>query len=168
MKEITEIMEPQIPETLSDSTRVWMYLSNRPFSDAELTALNQQLKTFAHHWTAHNLRLEAFGGVFERQCIVLMVDESNAGASGCSIDRSMRFLRNIEQQYEIQLFDRWLFGYQAHGEVLTVSKTEFSRLYRASLINDDTLVLDTLVSQLSDFKTSRWKKLSKSWHKRLL
>jgi hypothetical protein len=158
----------QIPEKLPNNTRVWVYLSNRPFTEKEQVVLNSQLAAFAQHWTAHNLQLQAFSTVFDNQFITLMVDESKAGASGCSIDKSVHFLQSIESQYDVKLFDRWLFAYQHREEMLTADRNEFTRLYRTGILNDETLVFDTMVNVLGDFKTNRWKPLGKSWHKRLI
>jgi hypothetical protein len=157
-----------IPEKLPDSTRVWVYLSHRPFTEKEQVVLNSQLAAFAQHWTAHNLQLQAFSTILDHQFIVLMVDESKAGASGCSIDKSVHFLQSIENQYDVKLLDRWLFAYQQHDEVRTADRVEFTRLYRTGILNDETLVFDTMVNILGDFKTKRWKPLGKSWHKRLI
>jgi hypothetical protein len=157
-----------IPEKLPNNTRVWVYLSNRPFTEKEQVVLNSQLAAFAQHWTAHNLQLQAFSTVFDNQFIALMVDESKAGASGCSIDKSIHFLQSIESQYDVKLFDRWLFAYQHHEEIRTADRNEFTRLYRTGILNDDTLVFDTMINVLGDFKTKRWKPLAKSWHKRLI
>jgi hypothetical protein len=157
-----------IPDQLPDTTRVWIYLSNRPFTAKEGIVLNSQLNAFAQHWTAHNHQLQAFGGVLDHQIVVLMVDESKAGASGCSIDKSVHFLQELENQYDVQLFNRWMFAYQQHDTLHTAEKTEFKRLYQTGIIGDETLVLDTMVNLLGDFKTKRWKSLGKSWHKRLI
>jgi hypothetical protein len=157
-----------IPDKLPNNTRVWVYLSSRPFTEKEQIVLNSQLVAFAQHWTAHNVQLQAFSSILDHQFIVLMVDESKAGASGCSIDKSVHFMQSIENQYDVKLLDRWLFAYQHYEEIRTADRTEFTRLYRTGILNDETLVFDTMVQVLGDFKTKRWKPLGKSWHKRLI
>ena len=153
---------------LPDSTRVWVYQSNRPFDAAVLPALRTQIQTFVENWISHNNQLRAFGDVYHNRFIVLMVDESQAGASGCSIDKSVHFLQALGQHYQVDLFDRMQFSYLNEGTVYTVSKEEFNRLFAAGEIKDDTLVFDTLVSNKGDFDKNWTKPLADSWHKRMI
>lgn len=148
--------------------KVWVYQSNRPFTDEELHRLEGQLREFADEWVSHNVKLKSFGAVYLKQFIVLMVDESQAGASGCSIDRSVYFLKLIEQNYGVQLFDRMTFAYRLGEEVRTASREDFARLYESGIINDQTLVFDNLVKTKGDFDHSWIKPLGESWHKRMV
>ena len=45
------------------SSRLWVYLSNRPFTDVEVSDINLALKHFCKEWTAHGSNLKAFGEV---------------------------------------------------------------------------------------------------------
>jgi hypothetical protein len=92
--------------------KVWVYQSDRPFTDEELHRLEGQLREFADEWVSHSIQLRSFGAVYLKQFIVLMVDEGLSGASGCSIDRSVYFLKLVEQNYGVQLFDRATFAYR--------------------------------------------------------
>jgi hypothetical protein len=148
--------------------KVWVYQSNRPFTDDELKVLEQEIASFADEWVSHNVKLRAFGAVYLKQFIVLMVDESQAGASGCSIDRSVYFLKLVERNFGVELFDRMSFAYRLGDEVRTASREEFARLYQSGIINDETLVFDNLVNTKEAFDHAWIKPLSESWHKRLV
>lgn len=161
-------MMSSVPETLPDTTRVWIYSANRTFAEDEVRRLRQQLRTFAEQWVSHNRQLRAFADVWHQRFIILMVDESQAGASGCSIDASVRFLKGLQAAYDVDLFDRMIFSYQDGDEVRTVSRDEFAHLYEQGMINDSTPVFDTLVSNVKDLRAAWVKPLSDSWHKRLL
>lgn len=154
--------------TLPATSRVWVYQSNRPFTSEEETDLNQQLQIFAAQWVSHNRQLTAHAEVKHRQFIILMVDESSAGASGCSIDKSVHFLKHLEQHYEIDLFDRMNFAYEKDGKVQTATRMEFTQMYRQGELSDDTLVFNNLVQNKAELEKD-WKiPLGQSWHKRLM
>lgn len=155
-------------DSLPDTTRVWIYQSNRPFSAAEQGEIRPALQNFAKQWVSHNHQLRSFADVYYDRFIVLMVDESQAGASGCSIDSSVRFLKQIEGAMSVDLFDRMRFSFTDGTEVQTVSRDEFAKLYAAGDINDDTPVFDTLVNNKKAFSDSFVKKLGESWHKRMV
>ncbi|MCY7409014.1 MAG: hypothetical protein LH473_01980 [Chitinophagales bacterium] len=70
----------------SPDSRTWIYLSKKEFSNEEVVELNSLLSVFCKDWAAHGNNLKAKGEVLYNRFIVLMVDETQAGASGCSID----------------------------------------------------------------------------------
>jgi hypothetical protein len=97
-----------------------------------------------------------------------MVDESQAGASGCSIDSSVQFVRQLQQELGVDFFDRMLFAWQDGEQVQTAHRENFAALYRQGLIDGDTLVYDHLVKTKADFESAWLKPLSQSWHARMV
>lgn len=155
--------------SLSPSSRVWIYASDKPFADAEVPELRTKLKYFAQQWVSHNRQLMADADVLHNRFVVLMVDESQADASGCSIDKSVAFLKALQAEYGVDLFNRMIFSYQdMQGAVHSVDRDAFARLYATEQINDDTLVFDPLVATKADLDHAFVKKLSQSWHKRMI
>ena len=157
-----------LPDTLPDSTRVWIYQSNSPIPDEDVPAMRKKIQDFAAGWVSHNRALRSFGDILHNRFVVLMVDESQADASGCSIDSSVRFLKSLQNEHEVDLFDRMVFSFYCDGEVVSLGREDFSRWYAEGKIDDNTLVFDTLVSNKKDFSENWIKPLGKSWHKRLL
>jgi hypothetical protein len=153
---------------LDNSSRVWVYQSNRPFTAEEIPPLRAFLQRFATNWVSHNRALQAFAEVFYDQFIVLMVDESQAGASGCSIDASVRFLKQLEEEFQVSLFDRLTFAYKDEGKIKTAHKSEFKQLYQNGIITDTTLVFDNLVENKEAFEQHWIKLLKESWHYRMV
>lgn len=160
--------KPQVYEELPATTRVWIYQSSTPFAEEDVKQIQSYIDQFARSWVSHNQQLRAYGDLLHRRFVILMVDESQAGASGCSIDKSIAFLKALQSEYGVDLFDRMRFSFLANQEVETVSRDEFARLYRDGLINDDTPVFDTLVNTKADFAEQWIKPLGRSWHKRMV
>jgi hypothetical protein len=158
----------QTVDLLPDTTRLWIYQSNRPFTATEIAELKPSLSRFATQWVSHSQNLQSFAEVYHERFIVLMVDESQAGASGCSIDASVRFLKLVENEYGVDLFDRMRFSFKLDGEIHTVPRDEFAKLYAEGKINDDTLVFDTLINTKKAFEDNFVKRLGESWHKRMV
>lgn len=154
--------------TMAATSRVWIYQSNQLFSKEQLPEINAKLEQFVNNWVAHSRQLRAFGKVFHQRFIVLMVDESSAGASGCSIDASVHFIQKLETAYNVNMFDRLLFSYKENGVIKTAHREQFTELYQGGYINDKTLVFDNLVKTKEDFDTAWIKPLGNSWHKRMV
>lgn len=155
-------------QTLPDNSRVWIYQAQTPFSEEVTAAIDAHVQQFVEQWTSHNRALRAVGEVLHRQFIVLAVDENMAGASGCSIDKSVHFMQALEGEFGINLFDRMSFTYQIGHEIFTANREDFARLYAEQRINDDTLVFDNLVKTKADFDKNWIKPLGESWHKRMV
>jgi hypothetical protein len=157
------------PDYFSDESKIWIYQSDRKLKPGELSEMNAKLETFATNWVSHNIQLKAFGGLYLDQIIVLMVDESKSSASGCSIDSSVAFIKGLGQQFEVDFFNRWNFLYLDDDNCLqTISKDEFQLAFQKGTIHLNTLFIDTLVKNLSEFKNGFVKPLNDSWHKNFL
>ena len=155
-------------DQLSDDTRVWIYQSNQPFKKEEEAQVRTYIQQFAQQWVSHNRQLKAFGDLLHRQFVILMVDESQAGASGCSIDSSVRFMKGLQAEFGVDLFDRMSFTYLEGEEVKTADRATFAALYQAGKISDETPVFDTLVNNKGKFEREWIKPLGQSWHKRMV
>lgn len=151
-----------------DTSRLWIYQAERPFRDEDIPGIRTRLQHFAAQWVSHNRQLRATGEVLHGRFVVLAVDESRADASGCSIDKSVAFLKALQAEYERDLFNRMVFSYKDGEEVRTVSREEFARLYAEGAIDDNTPVFDTLVAAKGDFDAGFIKPLGRSWHKRMV
>jgi hypothetical protein len=87
-----EDIQQQIQNLFSDyhpQSRVWIYQSYRDMNAAEEQTITSELKNFCKTWTAHQVALRAV-----------------SGASGCSIDKSVHVIQQIEQHYQMQLLNR--------------------------------------------------------------
>ena len=155
-------------EGLDDSSKVWIYQSNRPLTEEESLATQVALDRFAANWVAHSRQLKAKARLVEDRFIILAVDETMAGASGCSIDASVHFLKNLQNQLQVDLFDRMRFAYKdENGNIQSTDRASFVNLYAIGTISDSTLVVDTLVKTKKDLSTIL-KPLKESWHSRMV
>ncbi len=149
-------------------TRVWIYQSNRPFPVEAVPELKEVVDQFAQNWVSHNRQLRAHGDVLHGQFVLLAVDESQADASGCSIDKSVHFLKQLENELGVDLFDRMTFTWLENEAVKTASSGDFADLFRAGKINGETLVFDNLVKTKGELEENWLKPLNKSWHRRFV
>lgn len=155
-----------LPDFSPDS-RVWVYMANRPLTEAETTFAQRQLDAFVRQWTAHNQDLQAAAEVFENQFLLLMVDETNAGASGCSIDKSVHFLEQLGQHLNVDLFERMLFGWVDGQQVKVADRNTFAHLVQGASIAAETPVVNTLVQSKKELAEKWLLPYGKSWHRRL-
>ncbi|GAB4489278.1 MAG: hypothetical protein OHK0019_06630 [Saprospiraceae bacterium] len=149
-------------------SRVWIYTTNRPLTEAETSRAQQALDAFARQWTAHNQALQAKAEVFQNQFVILMVDETRAGASGCSIDKSVHFLEGLGQEIGVDFFERMRFAWVENGEMQFGNRAEFSSKVAEGKISEGTLVVNTLAQTKRDLEEKWLLPFGKSWHRRLV
>jgi hypothetical protein len=166
---MTQYAEHQFPTEFSPESRVWIYQADRELSDQEADQIGRLLQEFTASWVSHNRQLLSTGALLYNRFVVLMVDESRADASGCSIDKSVHFLKQLEEQFGISLFERMTFAWlDQAGSIWTADRDEFARMYMDGRITAETLVFDHLVSTRQQFEEEWVKPLQDSWHKRMV
>jgi len=151
----------------SENSRVWIYQSDKELTDAQVIQLQVQLDNFTTGWTAHNNQLKAKAEIRYNRFIILIVDESQAGASGCSIDNSVHFMKQIEQQFGINLFDRFNLAYRNGNQVLSVPRDAFETLLKNGTITNNTIVFNNLAKDLTELENNWEIPFKDSWHDRL-
>ncbi len=151
----------------SENSRVWVYQADRELTTAEVEQIKAQLDKFTTAWTAHNNQLKAKGDIRYNRFIILIVDESQAGASGCSIDKSVHFIKHLEQAFHINLLDRFNLAYRKGSEVFSAPRAQFEALLKQGNINTETIVFNNLVQNLKELQTKLEVPFKDSWHKQV-
>ncbi|MBK6839343.1 MAG: ABC transporter ATPase [Bacteroidetes bacterium] len=154
--------------SMPDHSRVWVYQSDRAFTSPDVEAIDQKIKAFLANWTAHDQALLASYEIRYNRFIVLMIDEKQAAASGCSIDKSVHFIQNLEKELNLSLMNRMLFAYKTAGNVSVVNRAIFEEKMEKGEITADTIVFNNLVQSKIDLDTKWEVPLKESWHKALL
>lgn len=152
----------------SANSKIWIHQANRFFTNLETQSLDKEINTFLSTWTAHHQQLQA-QCLLPYQCfVVILLNEETTQASGCSIDALTHFLKQIEQKYEIQLFNRELFAFKNPNtlDITIATKKQMEAFIKEGTINDNTLVFNNLVNTYQQFKTAWEVPFKNSWHKR--
>jgi len=147
--------------------RIWIYQSNRELAAQETEQITAKLAEFTRKWAAHGKQLAARAEVRFNRFIILFLNEAMEAASGCSIDSSVRFLKQIEEEFRIDLFDRMQIAYRKDGEIVAVPRSEFEKLIEQGAIDENTTVFDNTVANDVEL-ASRWEvPMKDSWHSRV-
>jgi hypothetical protein len=150
-------------DQLPPHARLWIYQADRPFTQAEQVEIKPLLERFVTEWSSHGKGLQASAELLYDQFIVLANNESETSASGCSIDASVRFVRELEQRYHVSFFDRSQLAFLKEDRVQLVNMNELKNKVTEGEISKDSLYFDILINNYQDLK-SDWPKLAgDSW-----
>ena len=153
---------------MAPDARVWVYQSNKELSQDEALLLKLKATEFVKGWTAHDNQLHAAAEIIYNRFLILMVDEKHAMASGCSIDKSVKFVKEMEATFNIRLLDRMHLAYKKGEQVLSCSKEAFEELMRKGEITDETIVFNNLVGTVGQLNSEWELPVAKSWHRSLI
>jgi hypothetical protein len=138
---------------LPPQARVWIYQASRPLAEEEIMPLLPRLAAFAEEWTSHGQQLAASAQLLHKQFLVIGLDEQVAGASGCSIDASVRFVQGLEQHLGLQLLEKSRMAFLTNGELRLLTRRELREAIAAGQVQADTLYFNntlTTKGQLDD------------------
>ena len=152
---------------LADDSRIWIFQANRKFSIEEKETIISKLKLFIADWNAHGAVLLADFELPYDQFIVVGVDENQAAASGCSIDKLTKIMRELDADFNLDLLNRMLVSYEQEGEVKIEKLSTFKKNVKEGVYQNIN-VFNNGISSLKDLKDAWILPLEKSWAKTLL
>ncbi|MCI1188430.1 hypothetical protein MON38_13450 [Hymenobacter sp. DH14] len=139
----------QLPAT----ARVWIYQASRPFTSEETVGMLPALARFAEEWTSHGRSLLASAAVLHQHFLVLGLDEAVAGASGCSIDASVRFVAQLEQHLGLELLEKSRLAFVQNGQVQLLDRRELKAATASGTVAADTLYFDNTLATKGELDT---------------
>lgn len=154
--------------TLPETSRVWIYQSNRSFSDTELEEIKSKLDIFIESWTAHGSDLKAGYDIRYKRFIILALDQEVNKATGCSIDASVTFIQQLEKLYNVDLLDKMNVSYKQGEFVAHKTLTDFRKMAKQKAVSKNTIVFNNLVTNIEELNESWEVPASESWHNRFL
>lgn len=163
-----EIQNKATYTSLAKTARAWVYQSSRVLSDKEVEEIAELTESFIAGWDAHGAQLYAAYKIEYNVFLALFVDEVHAGASGCSIDKSVKFIQELEKRFGVEFMNRLMISYFQDGEIKIEPLARFSKLIEEGVITENTIVFNNLVSNKGEFEEKWEVPLKDSWHKQLM
>ena len=152
-----------LPAGFDPLSRVWIYQSNRLFSLSEALEIEELLNKFGAEWRSHGAEVNAYCNLFFGQFIVLMADETQAGVSGCSTDSSVRFIKDLGQRFNVDLFNRTNLAFYIKDKIQVLPLNQLHYATDNGFINADTLYFNNLVQNKKELETSWIIPIKESW-----
>ena len=137
--------QEQVPGDFNDNSRVWIYQCSRLFLMSEALQIEEQLAQFVAGWKSHGEAVKGYANLFFGQLIVLMADETATSVGGCSTDSSVRLLKQFEQQFNVQLFDRQTLAFFIKDKIQLLPMSQLNYAVKNDFINADTLYFNNTI-----------------------
>lgn len=158
-----EILKSEIPADFHDSSRVWIYQSSRLFIEKEEKEINEQLHQFYIQWQSHGIPVKGWAKLLFRQFIVMMADETATGVSGCSTDSSVRIIKSIERQYDVNMFDRMMMTFLVKGKAEMLPLNQLQYAVDKGYIDKDTMMFNNVVTNKKELLENWLVPIADTW-----
>lgn len=152
-----------IPTDFSDNSRVWVYQSSRAFIEKEEREVNEQLYQFYTQWQTHGEPVKGWAKLLFNQFIVFMADESQSQVSGCSTDSSVRIVKSIERQYDVNMFDRMVLTFLVNSKAQMLPVNQVQYALDKGYIQADTPLFNNVVGTKQELMNNWLIPLNESW-----
>lgn len=152
-----------IPADFSDDSKVWVYQSSRAFIDKEANEINEQLYQFYAQWQSHGDPVKGWAKLLFGQFIVFMADERQSHVSGCSTDSSVRVVKSIERQYDVNMFDRMVITFLVNGKAQMLPMNQVAYALEKGYIKEDTPLFNNVVLTKKELLDKWLIPLNESW-----
>jgi hypothetical protein len=153
-------------ENLPEESKIWIYPSNRKFSEQEEAAIETDLKLFLDSWDSHGTGLESSYQIKYNRFILLAVNQEVQPASGCSIDKSVQFIQQLEQKYQVDLLDKMNVTYKTGEHIAHKTLLDFKKMAKEKAVSEHTIVFNNLVNSIQEFNDCWEVPAAESWHSR--
>jgi hypothetical protein len=152
---------------IQDSDRIWVYQSNRFLTEVEIELIQTSGNAFVASWATHGKPLRANVAITHNLFVIVSVDEEQAKASGCSIDKSVNWISTLGRDLHIDFLDRMQIAYKDERNIVQIHPmNEFEQLAANGQIESSTLVFNNLVFNGKELKNAWNIPATESWHNR--
>lgn len=150
-------------DALPETAKVWIYQANRKFALEEEKIASHALENLCKEWLAHGEPLRTSYKIEYHQFIILAVDEGFNNASGCSIDGSVRVLKELQSRLGVDFFDRTNVAFLIDDDIRSYPLSEIRSLFSSSKLLPKTTTFNNFVTTKSDFERNWKTPAEKTW-----
>ena len=154
----------QLPET----SKIWIYQSDRKFYTDEVPEIITKIETFLNQWTSNGNILEASYLFKYNRFIILAMSHSDEVLSIEAIDNSVAFILDLQAAYNVELLDKLNVCFKQGEFVQYKDVKTFRKLLKIRSISAKTIVFNNLINTKEELEDNWEIPIADSWHSRFL
>ena len=155
-------------EKLPETSKIWIYQSDRKFYPNEIEDLKNKLEGFLSSWNDNGVDIIASYQFRYERFIIFAVDETIDSITVNAIDDSVRFILQLQLDYEVELLDKLNVCFKQGEFVQYKDLKAFKKLLKSKSISEKTIVFNNLINTKSELEDQWEIPLAESWHNRFL
>ena len=157
-------------DQLSGDSIIWIYQANRKLNSTEEEIISEKVAGFLESWQAHGNPLKSGFTILYHHFLIIGVEESLNKASGCSIDKSVNMVKQLEFDHDIDFLDRSkvaFFKINGKGnEVNVISLTDIAEKVDKQEVTENAYLFNNLVQRKKDLEKNWIIPVTQGWTKK--
>ncbi len=153
---------------LPPNAKVWIYQSDTNLSITDVELIEKEVKFFLNNWSSHNKEIESSYEIRYNRFLIIGLNENVNSASGCSIDKSVNFIKNLQSILKVNFLNRLNVAYKIGNEINSISLLEFQNMIRENKLSKDSIVYNNMIDTKKLYLNSWETTIENSWHKKFL
>ena len=143
--------------SMSHNSKVWIYQADREILNQELNFIRNRLQSFCDAWMSHGKPVKS-SFKLSPWFICFFIDESVHETSGCSIDSSVAIIKAIQNEYDINFFNRMNIVFIEDERTKILSLLDFKKC-----IKPDIMIYNNMITVKKEFEENRLILVKDSW-----
>ena len=153
---------------LPENSKVWIYTTDRELFNNEVNEIKKHSLDFLNNWTSHGIKVEGSILLPYNHFVIICASQKNTNLSGCSIDDSIRFIKDIEENFNISLLNREIIAFKDGDNIKKINLKNLKDEVIAGNLHPNTIVFNNLIDSKKDYVNIWESPASKTWLKRFL
>ena len=153
--------------SLDPDSKVWIFQSTVKLKTKEEAFLKKELDLFLYQWKSHGNNLQADYILFKSHFIIISVDKFFFEASGCSLDKLFKKMKDLGSFLDKDFFQRdYIFFEFSDHKIQNLKIREFKYNLSRNIIKP-LVIYDNSIYLLNQLR-EEWRKDIVSWKSKYL
>jgi len=153
---------------LPPNSKIWVYQSDRNLSKIDIELIEKEVKVFLENWSSHNKEIQSSFEVRYNRFLIIGLNENINLASGCSIDKSINFIKDLQSNLKVNFLNRLDVAYKIGNVINSISLSKFQTMIREKKLSKDSIVYNNMIDTKESYINNWETKIENSWHKKFL
>tara|TARA_B110000858_G_C17678105_1_gene415222 strand:- start:145 stop:618 length:474 start_codon:yes stop_codon:yes gene_type:complete len=137
-------------DNLHPQAKIWLYLSPIKIDNDIQNNISSLFKDFVDNWKSHGLSVNGQLSFIKDNLLIVGADYFPNGMCGRAVDAQVRFVNNINEQFNLDLLNRTNIAFLKEDSITVHNYSNLDALVMNGSVNENTIYCNTLSDKNSD------------------
>ena len=153
---------------LPSNSKIWIYQADRHLNHTDIELIKKEAEVFLNNWTSHNNEIESSYEIRYNRFLIIGLNENINSPSGCSIDKSIKFIKSLQSVLGVIFLNRLNVAYKVKNDIKIISLSNFESMIREKKLLKNSIVYNNMINTKELYEKNWETTIEKSWHKKFL
>ena len=148
---------------IDNEAKAWVYTSSKDFTKVQQGEIKKHAQVFLASWDSHGKIVKGSFQIIKNRFIAIFADTEGDTMCGRAQDRSVKFMKELEQILGVKLMDRMLVAIQQNDQIVTLPFVELRSKIASKDVSTLTLFYNGLITSKKEFLSDWERPIDGSW-----